>query len=111
MGLLLLTSVGGQGEPEEARRAQVAEYQMRRDVMVEAFGREFQIEAYLEGHAQKFVGQFDPVSYIYLSRAMDWFDLADYGGTVEAGVARNVAQGQCLAGGIDEPGDSARRSH
>ena len=55
---------------------------------VEPFGREFQIEAYLEGHAQKFVGQFDPVSYIYLSRAMDWFDLADYGGTIEAGLAK-----------------------
>ncbi|HET9484289.1 MAG TPA: homoserine O-acetyltransferase [Xanthomonadales bacterium] len=52
------------------------------------FGREFQIESYLEGHAKRFVGSFDPCSYIYLSRAMDWFDLADYGGTVEAGLAR-----------------------
>lgn len=52
------------------------------------FGREFQIESYLEGHAQRFVGSFDPCAYIYLSRAMDWFDLAEYGGTVEAGVTR-----------------------
>jgi homoserine O-acetyltransferase len=48
------------------------------------FEREFQVESYLEGHAQRFVGSFDPNSYLYLSRAMDWFDLAEYGGTVEA---------------------------
>jgi homoserine O-acetyltransferase len=54
----------------------------------EPFGREFQIESYLEGHAQRFIGGFDPSSYIYLSRAMDWFDLAEYGGTVDAGYLR-----------------------
>jgi homoserine O-acetyltransferase len=54
----------------------------------EPFEREFQVEAYLEGHAQRFVGSFDPNSYLYLSRAMDWFDLAEYGGTVEAAFQR-----------------------
>ncbi len=44
----------------------------------EPFGIEFPVEAYLEHHAEKFVHQFDPVSYIYLSRAMDWFDAFDY---------------------------------
>lgn len=44
----------------------------------EPFGIEFPVEAYLEHHAEKFVHQFDPVSYIYLSRAMDWFDSCDY---------------------------------
>ncbi len=42
------------------------------------FGIEFPVEGYLEHHAEKFVHQFDPVSYIYLSRAMDWFDACDY---------------------------------
>ncbi len=42
------------------------------------FGIEFPIESYLEHHAQKFVHQFDPVSYLYLSRAMDWFDGQQY---------------------------------
>ncbi|MCF6318115.1 MAG: homoserine O-acetyltransferase [Proteobacteria bacterium] len=42
------------------------------------FGIEFPVESYLEHHAEKFVHQFDPVSYIYLSRAMDWFDACDY---------------------------------
>jgi len=43
------------------------------------FGIDFEIEAYLENHAAKFVGQFDPNAYLFLSRAMDLFDLADHG--------------------------------
>lgn len=41
------------------------------------YGMNFAIESYLEAHAQKFIGQFDPCCYVYLSRAMDWFDAAD----------------------------------
>jgi homoserine O-acetyltransferase len=44
----------------------------------DAFGLEFEVERYLEGHARRFVRQFDPNCYLYLSRSMDWFDLADY---------------------------------
>ncbi len=43
------------------------------------FSLEFEVERYLEGHARKFVRQFDPNCYLYLSRSMDWFDAADYG--------------------------------
>ena len=53
------------------------------------FGREFQVESYLEGHAQRFVRNFDPNSYLYLSRASDWFDMAEYGhGNVHEGLQR-----------------------
>lgn len=53
------------------------------------FGLEFQVESYLEGHARRFVRFFDPNCYLYLSRSMDWFDLADQGdGEVMAGLAR-----------------------
>ena len=55
----------------------------------EPFGREFQVESYLEGHAQRFVRNFDPNSYLYLSRASDWFDIAEYGhGSVLEGLRR-----------------------
>ena len=40
---------------------------------------EFEIESYLEHLAIKFQDVFDANSYLYLSRAIDWFDLADYG--------------------------------
>ena len=55
----------------------------------EPFAREFQVESYLEGHARRFVRHFDPNSYLYLSRASDWFDMAEYGhGNVHAGLLR-----------------------
>lgn len=41
------------------------------------FAQEFEVERYLEAHAQRFVHHFDPNSYLYLSRAMDWFDLGE----------------------------------
>ena len=42
------------------------------------FGVEFAVESYLAGHARRFVRNFDPNSYLYLSRASDWFDIAEY---------------------------------
>jgi len=44
------------------------------------FGLEFEVESYLEGHARRFVRNFDPNCYLYLSRSMDWFDLAEAAG-------------------------------
>lgn len=52
------------------------------------FGVEFSVESYLENHADKFSGGFDPNCYLYLSRASDLFDLAEHGGSVEAGLRR-----------------------
>ncbi|MCI4567199.1 homoserine O-acetyltransferase [Lysobacter sp. CFH 32150] len=52
------------------------------------FGLEFEVESYLEGHARRFVRRFDPNCYLYLSRSMDWFDLAEYGGDVMTGLAQ-----------------------
>ncbi|GBE09728.1 L-serine/homoserine O-acetyltransferase [bacterium BMS3Bbin12] len=62
------------------------------------FGIEFEIEAYLEHNAQKFVDCFDANAYLYLSRAMDRFDAAEHGGTVEAGLARIQARRTLVIG-------------
>lgn len=60
-----------------------------RDPTAGSFGIEFQVEAYLEAHAQKFVAsRFDANCYLYLSRCMDIFDVAEHGGSVEAGLGR-----------------------
>ncbi|WP_411832139.1 homoserine O-acetyltransferase MetX [Pseudoxanthomonas mexicana] len=57
------------------------------------FGLEFQVESYLEGHARRFVRRFDPNCYLYLSRSMDWFDLAEYAdGKGEGDVLRGLAR-------------------
>jgi len=52
------------------------------------FEREFEIENYLEYNAQKFIKSFDPNSYLYLSRAMDWFDIGEHGASVSDGMAK-----------------------
>lgn len=54
----------------------------------EPFAKQFEIESYLEAHADRFVGGFDPNSYIYLSRAMDWFSIAESGQETEAELVR-----------------------
>lgn len=46
----------------------------------EPFGAEFEIEGYLEAHARRFVRRYDPNSYLYLSRSIDWFDLGETAG-------------------------------
>lgn len=51
------------------------------------FAIEFEIESYLEYQAKRFVGSFDANSYLYLSRAMDWFDVAEHGGSIDAGLS------------------------
>jgi len=58
------------------------------------------VESYLEGHARRFVRRFDPNCYLYLSRSMDWFDLAEYGdGDVTAGL-RRIRVERALAIGV-----------
>jgi homoserine O-acetyltransferase len=62
------------------------------------FGIEFEVEAYLEMHAAKFVGTFDANSYLYLSRSMDLFDAAEHGGSLEAGLSRIEARKTLVIG-------------
>jgi homoserine O-acetyltransferase len=52
------------------------------------FGIQFEVESYLEHHANKFTGQFDPNCYLYLSRASDLFDIADHGASVAGSLAK-----------------------
>ena len=56
---------------------------MEKDLKSGAFGVDFEVESYLESHANKFIGAFDPNCYLYLSRAMDLFDASDPDGNLE----------------------------
>ena len=66
----------------------------------ESFSLDFEVESYLEAHANKFIGTFDANCYLYLSRAMDLFDVADHGGSVEHGLAR-VGASRALVIGVE----------
>ncbi|MBO6556277.1 MAG: homoserine O-acetyltransferase [Pseudomonadales bacterium] len=64
----------------------------------EPFGIDFEVESYLEAHADKWIGTFDANCYLYLSRAMDLFDVADHGGSVEVGLSRIGARRALVIG-------------
>ena len=80
----LITYRAGEEWNQRFNRARVGiEYKNRGK-----FGIEFEVESYLDYNATKFVESFDANSYLYLSRAMDWFDVAEHGGSVNAGLAK-----------------------
>ena len=49
-----------------------------------AFKRDFAVESYLEYQGQRFVERFDANSYLYITRAIDYFDLAEGGSLADA---------------------------
>jgi homoserine O-acetyltransferase len=54
-----------------------------RDAVSFGFDADFQVESYLRHQGQSFVDRFDANSYLYITRAVDYFDLAaDYGGVL-----------------------------
>ena len=53
---------------------------------------EFQIESYLHYQGNRFVERFDANSYLYLTRAMDYFDLASRYGGLDAAVKNTTAR-------------------
>lgn len=62
------------------------------------FPAEFAIQEYLNAQAEKFVSVFDPNCYLYLSRAIDRFDLSAHGGNPAAALKRAGAERALVIG-------------
>jgi len=60
------------------------------------FDADFQVESYLRYQGSTFVDRFDANSYLYLTRAMDYFDLAAEHGDILAEAFRGTATRFCV---------------
>jgi homoserine O-acetyltransferase len=65
---------------------------------VSPFAPRFAIEGYLEAQAERFTRVFDPNCYLYISSAMDRFDLAEHGGSYDAALAPVRAESALVIG-------------
>jgi len=65
------------------------------------FGAEFEVQSYLEYNAEKFIGSFDPNCYLYLSRAMDWFEACAHGEGVLENAFEKIVLDHVLIIGVE----------
>ncbi len=63
-----------------------------RPALYEEFGGRFEIESYLQYQGKDLIGRFDANSYLYLSRAMDLYDVAAGYGSEEEALSRIEAE-------------------
>ncbi|MDR3511852.1 MAG: homoserine O-acetyltransferase [Caulobacteraceae bacterium] len=63
--------------------------ELQRDGLSWGFDADFQVESYLRHQGASFVDRFDANSYLYITRALDYFDLAEaHGGVLANAFAR-----------------------
>ncbi|AHC14653.1 homoserine O-acetyltransferase MetX [Salinispira pacifica] len=76
---------------EESMRVKFGRRLQTRDDFNFDFSDQFQVESYLEYQGDQFVERFDANSYIYLSKAMDYYDFSSRYGTMDSTIDRSTA--------------------
>ncbi len=67
-----------------------------RDALTYGFDADFQVESYLRHQGSTFVERFDANSYLYITRALDYFDLQAESGGILAEAFRGTPVRFCL---------------
>ncbi|MCP3874003.1 MAG: homoserine O-acetyltransferase [Desulfobacteraceae bacterium] len=77
MGLALARMIGHITYlSDESMRLKFGRKLQNRSALSFEFGAEFQVESYLQHQGKKFIERFDANSFLYITKAADYFDLA-----------------------------------
>ncbi len=81
---------------EAALRRKFGRKLQDRDALSFGFDADFQVESYLRHQGSTFVDRFDANSYLYITRAMDYFDLAEAHGGHLANAFKKTPVRYCI---------------
>jgi homoserine O-acetyltransferase len=81
---------------EEALHRKFGRSLQDRSALTFSFSADFQVESYLRHQGSTFVDRFDANSYLYITRAMDYFDMRESAGGVLANAFRGTRTRFCV---------------
>jgi homoserine O-acetyltransferase len=81
---------------EEALHRKFGRTRQDRSASTFSFNADFQVESYLRHQGSTFVDRFDANSYLYITRALDYFDMRESAGGVLANAFRGTRTRFCV---------------